>query len=466
MRELLRKSINAPRKPNLFLAISLLVLAISHEAWARTDFIDENRGVLTVAPLIEKAAPAVVNISVRTHVPAAENPLYRDPFFRRFFGLPETLPKRDILSAGSGVIVDAAKGYVLTNHHVLEKADEVSVRLRDGRQFTAKLIGSDAATDIGLLQIDAGGLAALSFGDSDALKVGDFVIAIGNPFGLGQTVTSGIVSALGRSGISREKFEDFIQTDAPINPGNSGGALIDPKGELVGINTAIIAPGGGNVGIGFAVPAKMARAVMAQLIRHGEVRRGRIGISIQDITPDIALALDLPLRAGALISQVEKGSPAEKAGLLLGDAIVAVDGAAVADSNDVRNSFGLRERGSKVKLTIIRKGKRKEVTVRIGAPLVSKSAPEVSLPKLAGAKFTDIPTDHPAKAKWQGVHVADVAAESIAWRFGLRKGDIILAVNRNEIASLDEFEQAVKAAGRVLALDILRGDSRLFVVVG
>ena len=459
-------SIRQPLTLISIMVTSLLLLAtFASDVSGRTSLLDENRGVLTVAPVVEKTAPAVVNISVRTRVPEADNPLYRDPFFRRFFGLPDELPEREAMSAGSGVIVDAEKGYVLTNHHVVHNAKEISVKLQDGRQFTAKLIGSDAGTDIGLVQIDAKRLTALPWGDSETVKVGDFVIAIGNPFGLGQTVTSGIVSALGRRGLSREKYEDFIQTDAPINPGNSGGALINTKGELVGINTAIIAPGGGNVGIGFAVPVTMARAVMEQLIRHGEVRRGRIGVSVQDVTPDIAQALDLPVQRGALISKVEKGSPAENAGLQPGDAITAVDGRAVIDGNDVRNIIGLRERGSKVKLTVIRKGERKEITIRVGAPHVAGLEGEAAIPQLAGVKISEIPSDHPARGSVLGVYAAEVAAGSPAWRLGLRSRDIILAVNRKPVGSVAEFERAAKASGDVLALNVLRGDTQLFIVV-
>lgn len=455
------------RKQSLIaIALSFLLLAITPQTiLGRTTLLDDNRGVLTVAPVIEQAAPAVVNISVRTRVPGSENPLYRDPFFRHFFGLPDQIPEREAMSAGSGVIVDAKKGYVLTNHHVIENAQDITVKLRDGRQLKAKLIGSDPGTDIGLVQIDAERLTAISMGNSEDLKVGDFVIAIGNPFGLGQTVTSGIVSAIGRSGLSREKFENFIQTDAPINPGNSGGALINTKGELVGINTAIIAPGGGNVGIGFAVPTNMAKAVLDQLVRHGEVRRGRIGISIQDVTPDIAQALGLPVPKGALISQVEKDSPAEKAGLMPGDAIVAVDGRPVRSGNDLRNSVGLRELGSKVTLGIIRDGKRKDITVQVDAPRLAELTAGSAIPKLAGVRITEIPSDHPARGEVKGVYAAEVAAGSPAWRLGLRSRDIILAVNQKPVATLTEFERAAKAAGDVLALNILRGDAQLFIVV-
>ncbi|RMF00218.1 MAG: PDZ domain-containing protein, partial [Alphaproteobacteria bacterium] len=277
--------------------------------------------------------------------------------------------------------------------------------------------------------------------------------------------TSGIVSAIGRSGLSRDKYENFIQTDAPINPGNSGGALINSKGELVGINTAIIAPGGGNVGIGFAVPTNMARAVMDQLIRHGEVRRGRIGVAIQDITPDIAKALALPTRHGALVSKVEPGSPAEKAGLRPGDAIIELNGRPLRDGNDLRNKVGLLERGSKVTLTIIRKGERKKVTVRVGKIARKVLAGDAAIPQLAGVKITEIPASHPRKGEVKGVLVAEVETGSPAWRLGLRSGDIILSVNQRKVNSVEEFEQAAKATGGVLALEILRGDTTLFLIL-
>jgi Do/DeqQ family serine protease len=325
--------------------------------------------VPSLAPMLSRVTPGVVNISVkgRTH---EQNPLLQDPFFRRFFNLPQQRQQpeeRETQATGSGVIVDATQGYVLTNGHVVENATRIEVTTKDNRRFTAKLIGRDADTDIAVLQIPAQNLTAVPMGDSDLLQVGDFVLAIGNPFGLGQTVTSGIVSALGRSGLGIEGYEDFIQTDASINPGNSGGPLVNLQGQLVGINTAILAPGGGNIGIGFAVPISMARRVMEQLVRYGEVKRGRIGVAIQDLTPELAQAMSTTHTTGAVIARVDSGSPAEKAGLRGGDLVIAVNGAAVRSGTQLRNMIGLSRIGDEVTLTVDRRGSEFTVGVRIDA---------------------------------------------------------------------------------------------------
>lgn len=352
---------------------------------------------------------------------------------------------------------------VLSNHHVVANAEQITVTIKDGRQFKAKLIGSDEATDVALLQVDATNLTALPLGDSDQLQVGDVVLAIGNPFGLGQTVTSGIVSALGRAGLAAEKYESFIQTDAPINPGNSGGALINTKGELIGINTAIIAPAGGSVGIGFAVPSNMVKSIKDQLQAHGVVRRGRIGITVQTLTPDLAQALGAPVQRGAVIGSVEKGSPAEAAGLKAGDIITAIDGRPVADANDVRNRVGLRERGSTVELSTWRGGKTQTVKLTV-AELRTAAVDIGAVGQFGGARFTDIPVDHPSRGKVAGALVADVQVGSAAWRLGLRTGDIIAAINQQPIKSAAELAGVTKSAPRVLALNILRGDTQLFIV--
>jgi serine protease DegQ len=333
---------------------------------AAGSMLDSQRGVLTLAPLLAQITPGVVNIAVRSRVERPANPLVDDPFFRRFFDLPDLPRQQDVLSAGSGVIVDARRGYVLTNSHVLASAAEVQVTLKDRRTYPARLVGSDPETDIALLQLDAPDLTAVPLGDSGRLQVGDVVIAIGNPFGLGQTVTSGIVSALGRSGLGLEGYEDFIQTDASINPGNSGGALVNSRGELVGINTAILGPTGGNIGIGFAVPVNMAKAVMTQLAEHGEVRRGRLGITIQDLTPALADSMGLDLRGGAVISEIEAGSAAARAGLAPGDVIVAVNGQPVLDADDLRNLIGLMPVGAYLAIVLYRDGRERSLDAQVG----------------------------------------------------------------------------------------------------
>ena len=318
----------------------------------------------TLAPVVSRITPGVVGISVKGRV-REDNPLLQDPVFRRFFNLRPGPIERETEAAGSGVIVDAAQSYVLTNAHVVENATSIEVTTKDNRRLNAKLIGRDPETDIAVLQIPASGLTAVPVGDSDRLQVGDFVLAIGNPFGLGQTVTSGIISALGRSGLGIEGYEDFIQTDASINPGNSGGPLVDLQGRIVGINTAIVAPTGGNVGIGFAVPINMARLVMDQLINYGEIRHGRIGVAIQDLTPDLAQALDTRRTEGAVIARVEPGSSAERAGLRPNDIIVAINGAPMRSGVELRNRVGLSRVGDEVELTVERGGSERDVTVRV-----------------------------------------------------------------------------------------------------
>jgi len=424
-------------------ALALLLLAPPALAQAQA--------LPTLAPVIERVAPAVVNIAVLQRSPEEQNPLLRDPFFRRFFGLPDQ-PRQQI-SAGSGVIVDAKGGYVLTNHHVIREAREIAVILRDNRRFPAKLVGSDAGTDIALLKIEAQGLAEARFGDSDALRVGDFVVAIGNPFGIGQTVTSGIVSALGRSGISPEGYEDFIQTDAPINPGNSGGALVNLRGELVGINTAIIGPAGGNVGIGFAVPAHMVRAVMQQLVRYGEVRRGRLGISMQD----------LPGREGAEIVQVQPGSPAAAAGLRERDVVLAVNGRPIRGAAELRAQLGITPAGETIELRVQRGSETRTLRARIAEIEARHAAGGERIAQLPGAAFAHAERQG-ARGRERVVLVAAVEAGSPAFRSGLRAGDLIVAVNRRRVGTLAELAEALEGAERA-ALAVLRGDFLLTILI-
>ena len=427
--------------------------------------LDPDRGVLTLAPLLDRTTPAVVNVSVQSEVPAENNPLFTDPFFRRFFDLPEQPRSRRAISAGSGVIVDARRGYVLTNHHVVRGAEQVTVTLKDRREFSAQIVGSDPATDVAVLKIPAERLSAVGFGDSDQLKVGDLVVAIGNPFGLGQTVTSGIVSALGRSGITSGKYEDFIQTDASINPGNSGGALINSKGELIGINTAILAPSGGNVGIGFAVPANMARAVMDQLLRFGEVHRGRIGVVIQDLAPDAAASMGLGADQGALIARVEQRSPADRAGLREGDVVLAVDGAAVHGSTELRNRIALVEAERNVALDLLRDGRRVQLAVKVAATADAGDEASVGPAQLQGASLSEIPPGHPAYGQIDGVLVTGVARGSPAASGGLRRGDIIVGLDGQAVGSVEQLT-GFQPQGRRLTVDLLRGARELRLVMG
>ena len=447
--------------PAIFI-IGMTLMPSARQAMAAMPVMDGRNGIPTLAPLLQEVTPAVVNISIQTRSAIEDNPLFRDPFFRRFFELPDQADRSE-RSAGSGVIIDAANGYVVTNFHVIKDAQRVTVTLKDRRQFQAKLVGTDPGTDIALLKIDAKKLQALRLGNSDLLNVGDFVVAIGNPFGLGQTVTSGIVSALGRSGLDIEGYEDFIQTDASINPGNSGGALINLKGELVGINTAIIGPSGANVGIGFAVPSAMVKAVFDQIVRFGEVRRGRLGASSEDITHDLAASLGLASTAGAIIATVESGSPAEKAGLKAGDVITAVNGKSVRNSMDLRNKVGLMPVGETVNLDLIRNGKPLATKVKIAKPLEVPAAEAETVPQLAGASVANFKSESPRGP--EGVLVTKVDANSPAWAHGLRPGDLIVGVNRKKVRLVQEFLAAVQASHDHIILNLLRGDFRLTIII-
>jgi len=412
----------------------------------------------SLAPLVKRVAPAVVNIRVSQTIETRSQ--YGDEMFRRFFGLPNNPGgSREVASRGSGVIIDAANGYILTNHHVVEGADTIRISLLNDVSLEAEIVGSDPATDIAVLKVEPVGLVEIPIGNSDELEVGDFVIAIGNPFGLGNTVTSGIVSALGRTGISRNGYEDFIQTDASINPGNSGGALVNMRGELVGINSAIISRSGGNVGIGFAVPSEIARSIMRQIIDFGEVRRGLLGVSINTIDAESAKALGAEVDSGALIASIEPGSAAEDAGLRVDDIIVRVNDAKIDSSRELANAIGLKASGEEVKIEFVRDGKPRSVTAILGLQQITQSVGADIHPGLEGAQFASTTT-----SSITGVEVTDVEPDSPAAQRGLRRGDLITAVNRRPVQNLQQMREESEKAS-ILFLLVQRGDRYLMLQI-
>ena len=413
-------------------------------------------GVPTLAPMLKEVMPGVVSIAVRGRVAVELNPLFQDPFFRRFFGMPR---EREVRSAGSGVIVNAARGYLLTNEHVVKHAEHIRVTLRDGRQLDATVVGSDPETDVALLKVRPEELDALPLGDSDTLRVGDFVVAIGNPFGLGHTVTSGIVSALGRSGLGIEGYEEFIQTDASINPGNSGGALVNLNGELIGINTAIVAPAGGNVGIGFAIPINMARSIMQQLIDFGEIRRGLLGVNMQDLTPDLAEALGLEAREGAVVNRVLTGSAAHEVGIQRGDVITHIDDVPVTSAAALRSRVGVTPTGQTIELTVLRGRERLTVKATIGQRRVRQEASAAPHARLQGALLNDVVAEDGSEF----VQASGVERRSPAWVLGLRPGDLIIAANRQRVKDLDQLRKVAHAGGRSLLLHVRRGSASLYL---
>lgn len=437
-----------------------ILLATGAAATAALPAQIDDEPLPSLAPLVERVTPAVVNIRVSQTV--RQNSPFGDDAFRRFFGIPDGYGgSREVASAGSGVIVDAARGYILTNHHVVENANEIQVSLIDGEILDAEVVGSDAATDIAVLKVNGNGLTEMPIGDSEIVRVGDFVLAIGNPFGLGHTVTSGIVSALGRTGINRTGYEDFIQTDASINPGNSGGALVNMRGELVGINSAIISRTGGNVGIGFAVPTTIASSIMRQLLDFGEVRRGLLGVSIQTIDSEVARALEINVNSGALISMVEPGSAAEEAGLQVDDIIVEVNKQKITGAAELRNAIGLRGSGDKVDIKYVRGDQIRTTTATLrqqSTPSTPRSGVDIH-PGLAGAEFAAAAT-----SSTRGIEVTSVIPDSPAAQRGLRTGDVITAANRREVRTLEDLA-AIAAASSRLFLLVERGDRAILLQI-
>ncbi len=425
--------------------------------------------VPSLAPMIKRVSPAVVNIATRGTVRerAPQNPLLNDPYFRRFFDIPDLGPReRQFQSAGSGVIFDAKNGYIVTNAHVVDNATEITVTLQDGRDLTATVVGSDVPSDVAVLKVPPEGLSQIALGDSARLEVGDFVVAIGNPFGLTHTVTSGIVSGLGRTNINPDAYEDFIQTDASINPGNSGGALVNLKGELVGINSAILSRSGGNIGIGFAIPVNMARSVVDQLIKYGSVKRGLLGVNIYSLTPDMAKSLNIVGTQGVLVSQVTEGSAAEKAGIKPGDVITSINGQTIKSNSELRNAIGLSRVGDKLEVALVRDRKPLQVTA------VILEAPATTTTSNATRGGTDSPRGegpvHPgfegatlADASGGGVEVRAVEPRSAAATW-FRKGDRIEGANRQSINNLKDLREVARRGG-TLVIRIRRGNAVVLV---
>ncbi len=455
------------RFPLLLLTPILLAAMLGLAAPAQAHLTADE--VPSLAPLVKESAPAVVIVATQGKLQQPQtqepHPFFDHPFFERYFGeRPNPQPRRP-RAMGSGVIVDAENGYLLTNHHVIDNAEQITVALTDRREFEAEVVGADPETDIALLKIDADSLTALPFADSNELQVGDYVVAIGNPFGLGQTITAGIVSAVGRSGLRLESYEDFIQTDAAINVGNSGGALINLKGELVGINTAIFSGRGGNIGIGFAIPINMARQIMDQLLTHGEIQRGRIGVQIQDLIPDLAEALGTSHERGAVVAQVIPGTPAEAAGIQIGDVIVEMNGEPVVGSSDLRNKVGLLRVGDAVRLTIERDGKPMTIELAVGERSEVALGAGSQIPQLKGVVLGPLTPSSPLHEEVEGVLVIEVEVDTPAWNAGLREGDVIVEVNRREVKSTDEILEAFEGSVPPLLLNIRRGDGARFILI-
>jgi len=449
------------------LLVALLLTLLSAPLAAALPAAVDGQQLPSLAPMLERTTPAVVNIATRGKSRrTVELPLPRDPLFRRFFDIPSIERVQETASLGSGVIVDAENGLILTNYHVIKDAYEINVTLTDGREMQAEIIGRDPDTDVAVIQVESNGLLDIPMADSSALRVGDFVVAIGNPFGLGQTVTSGIVSALGRSGLGIESIEDFIQTDASINLGNSGGALVNLRGELVGINTAIYGAGmQGSIGIGFAIPINMARDIMRQLIDYGKVRRGRLGAQGQDLTAQLAQAFGIERSSGFIVTQIESGSPAYKSGLKVGDVIVAANDKPIRSSRDMHNLVGLQRLGQTIELLLFRDGAEITLPVLIQPIEINKIGGGTIHPRLAGATIGEMHEQHLQRGRIDYIEIIKVDPDSNAAQAGFLAGDIIYSINKQLTRNFDEVFALVEGNGKSMIMNVQRGKRELYILL-
>ena len=453
---------------NFFKKIVFSILII----FSTSSFSNESNlfsaGVPSLAPMLENITPAVVNIYTISETQEKSNYI-DDPFLRKFFNIPgqQKLKKRNRSGLGSGVIIDNKKGYIITNNHVIAKAKDIKVRLHDGREFKASLVGADPASDIAVIKISPDNLKSLKFANSENLRVGDFVVAIGNPFGIGQTVTSGIVSALGRSGLGIEAYENFIQTDASINPGNSGGALVNLKGELVGINTAIIGSkgGSGSVGIGLAIPVNMALDVTQQLLKYGKVRRGYLGVSAQDLTSDLSKAFGIRTNRGAIITRVQEGSPAYVSGIRVGDVVVKINNQIIENASAMRNKIGLLKLNTVISMQINRKGEIFNKKVKILEKKLSKKSGVKINTRLDGMRFSEITKNMPEYGKIAGIKITGIKKTSKAYSVGIRANDIILSINNIPVQKIKDLEIVSGENDSELIVHVQRGMRTAFILL-
>ncbi len=448
-----------------FLLVSLLTLCAP--LYAALPGAVDGQQLPSLAPMLERTTPAVVNIATRGQSRRrVELPLPRDPLFRRFFDVPSIERVQETTSLGSGVIVDATNGLILTNYHVIKDAYEIKVTLTDGRELQAEILGRDLDTDVAVIRVAAENLVQVPMADSSRLRVGDFVVAIGNPFGLGQTVTSGIVPALGRSGLGIESIEDFIQTDASINLGNSGGALVNLRGELVGINTAIYDSGNqGSIGIGFAIPINMARDIMRQLIDHGEVRRGRLGAQGQDLTAPLAQAFGISRSSGFIVTQIESGSPAASAGLRVGDVILSANDKPIRSSRDMHNLVGLQRLGQTIELTLFRQGRELVLPVLIQQIEINQIDGGMLHLQLAGAIIGEMREQRLQRGRVDYLKILKVEKGSNADKAGFEIGDVIFSINKQKTRNFNDAFEIVAGRSNGMILNIQRDNRELYLLL-